>query len=102
MAIRRTGLIRLSPVCSARVCSGRSVEAGLAHAGDALLLVEPLVVADLPEQVGDGVEFGVVGGEVTVERLGFPFGMLGATCSHDWYGTRAMSSRTLNFDSVRG
>ena len=53
-----------------------SAEMGLAHLGQAFLLVHPLVVADLPEQVGQRLEGAVVGLERRGKRLLFPFRVL--------------------------
>jgi hypothetical protein len=64
---------------SARPCSWQcaSLETGMARTRDAFLFVDPFVVSDLSEDVGEGVERIVGAGEVAGEWFGFPFGMLG-------------------------
>jgi GNAT superfamily N-acetyltransferase len=52
-------------------------ETGLAHLGQAFLLVHSLVVADLPEQVRERVEAAVVGLERRDKRLLLPLRVLG-------------------------
>ena len=54
-----------------------STKARFGHTGEALVFVDPLVVGDLPEQIGDGGYRGVVFGECTLKGLVLPFGMLG-------------------------
>src|SRR5262249_32673644 len=54
-----------------------SVKTRLAHASQALLLVNPLVITDLTKQVRERRDLGVVLGEGALEWLRCPFRMLG-------------------------
>src|SRR6266404_4111132 len=72
MSLRRPASTRMA-------CYGgasRLSEAAGGRLGEAFLLVDPFVVADLAEQVGQRIETRVVVGERRLERLGIPARML--------------------------
>lgn len=68
----------------------RSAEAGTVHSSQALLFMDPLVIPDLAEQVGDRLKPGVVVGERTLERFLLPFPVFGDQMA---YSCSAWSSK---------
>src|SRR5260370_22934571 len=68
------------PASTRMACCGgasRLPEAAGGRLGEAFLLVDPFVVADLAEQVGQRLETPVVAGKRRLERLGLPPRILG-------------------------